>query len=86
MRWKADNADSAVYDISAVFPDGVRPEVIEELLGRLDGVVEARVTDRYRGPQIPDGFISLTVRILVFERESYERVKKVIEGMGSSIR
>jgi len=86
LRWKADNLDSAVYDISAVFPDGVRPEVIEELLGRLDGVVEARVTDRYRGPQIPDGFISLTVRIRVFERESYERVKKVIEGMGASIR
>jgi prephenate dehydrogenase len=85
-RWKVENLDLRVYDVSAVFPESVDPGVIERMVGLLDCVVEVEVVDVYRGPQIPHDHFSLTLRVKVFDRECYEEILKVLKGIGASIR
>jgi prephenate dehydrogenase len=85
-RWKVENLDLRVYDVSAVFSDSVDPEVIAHLIGLLECVVDVKIVDLYRGPQIPPDHFSLTLRVRVFDRECYEEILGVLRGIGASIR
>lgn len=86
MNWKIDNYPQKSYDVSAVFPESADPEVIVATVQGLDGVVNAKLVDTYRGSQIPEGTMSITVRYLVFNNNTVLEVENLLKGFGSQIR
>jgi len=86
MNWKIDNYPQKSYDVSAVFPESADPEVIVATVQGLDGVVNAKLVDTYRGSQIPEGSMSITVRYLVFNNNTVLEVENLLKGFGSQIR
>lgn len=86
MDWKINNYPQKSYDISAVFPESADPEVIVATISGLEGVVDAKLIDTYRGNQIPEGKMSITVRYLVFDDKAVLEVKNLLNGFGSQIR
>ncbi len=85
-EWKVKNSEKRFYDISAIFPESSNPNIIKKVIENMDGVVSVEVIDIYRGEQIPDGKVSITLRFNVIDSEVYENVKKLIEGFGGVIR
>jgi prephenate dehydrogenase len=86
MDWKIDNYPQKSYDVSAVFPESADPEVIVATVQGLDGVVDAKLVDTYRGNQIPKDSMSITVRYLVFNDNTVLEVENLLKGFGSHIR
>lgn len=86
MEWKIDNYPQKSYDISAVFQESADPDVIVATISGLEGVVDAELIDTYRGSQIPEGSISITVRYLVFDESTVLEVENLLKGFGSQIR
>lgn len=86
MEWKIDNYPQKSYDISAVFQESADPDVIVATISGLEGVVDAELIDTYRGSQIPEGSMSITVRYLVFDESTVLEVENLLKGFGSQIR
>lgn len=86
MDWKIKNHPNKSYDISAVFPESADPEVIVATIQGIEGVVDAELLDTYRGDQIPQDSVSITVRYLVFEDKTVLKVENLLKGFGSQIR
>jgi len=86
MDWKIDNYPQKNYDVSAVFPESADPEVIVATLRGLEGVVDAKLLDTYKGSQIPKGNISITIRYVVLDDKTVLEVENLLKGFGSQIR
>jgi prephenate dehydrogenase len=86
MDWKINNYPQKSYDVSAIFPESADPEVIVATIRGLEGVVTAELMDTYRGSQIPEGSMSITVRYLVLDEKVVLEVENLLKGFGSQIR
>ncbi len=86
FEWKINNIPKKSYDISGIFPDCADPAVIAGTIRGLEGVVDAEVVDTYGGSQIPDGFISITIRYVVIDEHPVSEVENLLKGFGSQIR
>ena len=84
--WKIKNLDKKTESISCVFPKNVDAETIQNTILNIDNIIDVKLTDAYNGPQIDDGFISLTFEIMALSKEDIENVKKLFTGFGGVIR
>jgi len=84
--WKVENLDKRTESISCVFREGVDAEVIKECVLKVDNILDVSLTDVYDGPQIEDGFVSLTFSVVGFYKEDIDNVKRLFSGFGGVIR
>ena len=85
-QWKVDNYYKKESHISCVFSENVIPNIIVETLEKIDNIIEVRLTDIYQGPQIADGYKSLTFKINAISKDAINDVEKVLTGFGGTIR
>ncbi len=85
-QWKVNNIKWKKQSISCVFSENVTPNVIVETLAKVDDVLEVILTDIYQGPQIEDGYESLTFEVVALSKESIENVKTILTGFGGVLR
>ena len=86
LQWKLENYPKKCYDVSEIFPEGCNPDIIADTIENLDNVVNAEVIDIYDGSQIPLGYISITFRYCVIDKNASIRVEKLLNGFGSKLR
>lgn len=85
-QWKLDNIKWKKQSISCIFSENVTPNIIVETLKKVDDVIEVVLTDIYDGPQIDEGFKSLTFEVTALSKESINDVKDILTGFGGVIR
>ena len=85
-QWKLDNTKWKKQSISCVFSENVTPNIIVETLEKAEDVINVALTDIYDGPQIDEGFKSLTFEVTAFSKESINGVKNILTGFGGVIR
>ena len=85
-QWKLENSKHEKHSISCVFKDNVTPNVIVETLEKTDDVIEVALTDIYQGPQIDEGYESLTFEVTALSREAIENIKAVLTAFGGVLR
>ncbi|WP_407423908.1 prephenate dehydrogenase [Methanobrevibacter sp.] len=85
-QWKLDNIKWKKQSISCIFRENVTPNIIVETLEKVDNVIKVALTDIYDGPQIEEGFKSLTFEITALSKESINGVKNILTGFGGVLR
>ena len=85
-QWKLENLEHKQQSISCVFKDIVTPNIIVETLENVDDVIEVVLTDIYQGPQIDEGFESLTFEVTALSADAIENVKNILTGFGGVLR
>ena len=85
-QWKLNNVKWKKQSISCVFSENVTPNVIVETLEKVDDVIDVVLTDIYKGPQINEGFKSLTFNVTALSKEAIENVKTILTGFGGVLR
>ncbi len=85
-QWKLDNIKQKHESISCLFPDTVTPNIIVETIENMADITEVILTDIYKGPQISEGYESLTFDVKGLSKEAINNVKKVLTGFGGVIR
>ena len=85
-QWKLDNSKWKKQSISCVFSENVTPNIIVETLEKVEDVINVVLTDIYDGPQIDEGFKSLTFEVTALSKESINNVKNILTGFGGVIR
>ncbi len=85
-KWKLENYIPKSRDISAIFPESCDPKVITDTINKLDGVVNVEVIDTYYGNQIPEEFISITIRYQFIDEIAANEVENLLKGFGIQIR
>ena len=85
-QWKLDNIKQKHDSISCIFSEKVVPNVIVETLEQVEDVVSVVLTDIYQGPQIEEGFESLTFEVDALSKEAIENVKNILTGFGGILR
>ena len=85
-QWKLDNIKWKKQSISCIFRENVTPNIIVETLEKVDDVIKVALTDIYDGPQIEEGFKSLTFEITALSKESINGVKNILTGFGGVLR
>ena len=86
QKWKIKKFGTKKFDISAIFPEKCDPNVIAKVVENEEGVISAKIIDVYKGEQIPQGMVSITIRFEVLDKKYYQNVKKLLEGLGAKIR
>jgi len=86
QEWKIHNLPLKEFDVSAVFPESSKPEVIANSIEKIDGVVKSRVSGVYQGKQIPDGWKSITITYQVIDSSLRVNVESLLIGFGAKIR
>lgn len=85
-QWKLNNIKHRKASISCIFSENVTPNIIVETLEKIDDVVNVVLTDIYDGPQIDEGFKSLTFEVTAFSKDAISDVKNVLTGFGGVLR
>lgn len=85
-QWKLDNWNKKTESISCVFPRNVNVEVIEKTVMKIENIISIDLVDTYDGPQIDDGYISLTFKVTGLEKSDIDNVKELFTGFGGVIR
>lgn len=85
-QWKLDNWNKKTESISCVFPRNVNVEVIEKAVMKIENIISIDLVDTYDGPQIDDGYISLTFKVTGLEKSDIDNVKELFTGFGGVIR
>ena len=85
-QWKLDNLKEKQQSISCLFNDKVTPNIIVETLKNVEDVTEVVLTDIYKGPQIDEGYESLTFTVNALSKEAFNNVKNILTGFGGVIR
>ena len=85
-QWKLDNIKRKRQSISCIFSENVTPNIIVETLENVEDVVSVVLTDIYQGPQIDEGFKSLTFEVNALSKEGIENVKNILTGFGGVLR
>ncbi|MDD3985120.1 MAG: hypothetical protein PHY59_04350 [Methanobacterium sp.] len=86
LQWKLENYPKKCYDVSGIFPEGCDPDIIVDTIENLDNIVNAEVIGIYQGSQIPMGYISITIRYSVIDKNASIIVEKLLKGFGSKLR
>ena len=74
QQWKLDNIEEKQQSISCLFNDKVTPNIIVETLENVEDVTEVVLTDIYQGPQIDEGYESLTFIVNALSKEAFINV------------
>ena len=85
-QWKLDNIKQKQQSISCIFSDNVIPNIIVETLENVEDIVSVVLTDIYQGPQIDEGFKSLTFEVDALSKEAIDNVKNILTGFGGVLR
>ena len=85
-QWKLDNIKHKKQSVSCIFSENVTPNIIVETLEKVDDVIEVVLTDIYQGPQIDEGFKSLTFEITALSNEAIGNAKNILTGFGGVLR
>ena len=86
QQWKLDNIEEKQQSISCLFNDKVTPNIIVETLENVEDVTEVVLTDIYQGPQIDEGYESLTFTVNALSKEAFINVKSILTGFGGVLR
>ena len=86
QQWKLDNIEEKQQSISCLFNDKVTPNIIVETLENIEDVTEVVLTDIYQGPQIDEGYESLTFTVNALSKEAFINVKSILTGFGGVLR
>lgn len=85
-EWKAKNLPSARRDFSALLPENADEEIIKKIIETCDErIISCSIIDTYKGKQVPQGRKSITVRVEASDFD-FEKVKKILEGIGGTLR
>ncbi|WP_407414636.1 prephenate dehydrogenase [Methanobrevibacter sp.] len=85
-QWKLENIKQKHAIISCIFSENVTPNIIVETLENIEDVVSIVLTDIYQGPQIDDGYKSLTFEVSALSKEAIDNVKNILTGFGGVLR
>jgi len=85
-QWKRDNLPLKTFDVSVIFPENSKPDLIAQNIEKIDGVIQAKVIDVYKGQQIPEGWISITITYQVVDPELRAEVESMLTTFGGKIR
>lgn len=88
-EWKLRSMPRVKQDFSVLLEQGANEEVIKKVVESFDSrIVRCDMLDVYAGRQIPRGKKSVTLRVeaIEFGKEDFEGVKKLLEGIGGTIR
>lgn len=85
-QWKTDNMPLKTFDVSVIFPENSKPDLIARNIEKIEGVVQAKVIDVYHGQQIPEGWISITITYQVVDSELRREVENILTIFGGKIR
>ena len=85
-QWKLKNLPRTRRDFSVLLPENADEEIIKKIIEACDGrVVSCSIIDTYKGKQVPQGRKSITFRVEAFDFD-FENVKKILEGIGGTLR
>ena len=85
-KWKIDNFNKKTKSISCVFVKDVHVETIQNTVLNIPNIIDIKLTDAYTGPQIEDGFISLTFKVTSLDEDAISKVIELFVGFGGVIR
>ena len=87
-QWRRENLPRVKRDFSFLFPEGVEEGTLAEVVLAMDGrVVSCTVLDIYKGPQIPAGMKSITLRVEAMRpEEDFGKLERVLVGLGGTLR
>ena len=85
-QWRLENTKQKEESISCMFPDSVTPNIIVETIENIQNITEVILTDIYKGPQIAEGYESLTFNVKALNKDAINNVKKVLTGFGGVLR
>jgi prephenate dehydrogenase len=86
QQWKIDNTPLKTFDVSVMFPENSKPDLIATNIEKIDGVVKSKVRDIYQGEQIPDGWVSITFTYHVIDSGLRTDVENLLSIFGGKIR
>ena len=81
-EWKKTHMKNFTEDVSCIFPDRVKPEVIVDAIKRLYNIIDVTLIDTYKGPQIDSEYVSLTFSIKALDKNAIDNVIQLLEGFG----
>lgn len=85
-KWKLNNIKPKKHFISCIFNENAIANIIVETLENVDDVLDVTLIDIYQGPQIDEGFKSLTFEVNVLSKEAISNVKNILTGFGGILR
>ena len=85
-NWKVENYNTKTESISCQFIDSVSKYIILNTIKHSPNVISAKLVETYKGPQIKEGYVSLTFEVTALSKEDIENVKNLLVGFGGSIR
>ena len=85
-QWRLENTKQKEESISCMFPDSVTPNIIVETIENIQDITEVILTDIYKGPQIAEGYESLTFNVKALNKDAINNLKKVLTGFGGVLR
>ncbi len=86
LKYKIESFPRKSYDVSVVFPQTCDPEIIAATINDLEDVVNVKITDLYKGSQIPPKKISITFKYRVINPKTKFEVENLLKGFGGVIR
>ncbi len=85
-EWKAKNLPRVRRDFSALLPENADEEIIKKIIETCDErIISCSIIDTYKGKQVPQGRKSITLRVEASDFD-FEKVKKILEGIGGTLR
>ena len=85
-QWKIENDKTVTKSVSCIFPKNVNAEIIQKTVLMHENVLDIWLKDEYDGPQIDEGYISLTFEVTALNKEDIDRVKGLFTAFGGIIR
>ncbi len=88
-EWKLRNLPRVKQDFSVLVQESADEKLINKIVENSDGrIVKCEPIDVYTGRQIPKGKKSITLRVeaIEFQKKDFEAVKKLLEGIGGTMR
>lgn len=86
QQWKIGHFPLKTFDVSVMFPENSKPELIAKNIEKIEGVVRTKVSDIYNGEQIPEGWISITISYQVIDYPIRREVENLLRTFGGKIR
>ncbi len=86
-EWKKEHMRAVKQDFSYTFPEKVDESVLAKILTDSDPAVNScEVIDVFRGRQIPEGKKSITLRVEVIGAGGFQKIEKLLKGLGGELR
>ncbi|MGL4669063.1 MAG: prephenate dehydrogenase/arogenate dehydrogenase family protein [Methanobacteriaceae archaeon] len=85
-NWKIDNLIIREYNISVIFPKTADSKTIQSIISKTKGVVDVAIKEVYTGSQIENNKVSINFEIKTISPNDYNKVEKILKGIGGKIR